>query len=82
MIVMYPHSARGKLNLNNRKEIEQMSPFSARRKIMTLLLNLEEAKNIEASCRIKLETTAGTEVIDRGISGVFGITTKLFHLSL
>jgi hypothetical protein len=48
---------------------------------MTLLLILEEAKNVEASCRIKLETAAGTEVIDPGISGVFGRAAQVSPLS-
>jgi len=48
---------------------------------MTLLLILEEAKNVEASCRIKLETAAGTEVIDPGISGEFGRAAQVSPLS-
>ena len=82
MIVINPHLDRGKLDLNNRIEIERMSQFLARSKSFTLLLNLVVAiMIIDASCWIKLETAAGTEVIDRGISGVIGITTKLYHLS-
>jgi hypothetical protein len=80
--VMYPHPDRGKLDLNNHKEIERMPQMSERRrKSMTLLLILEEAKNVEASCRIKLETAAGTEVIDPGISGVFGRAAQVSPLS-
>jgi hypothetical protein len=52
-----------------------------KRRSMTLLLILAEVKNIEASCRIKLETAAGTEVIDPGISGVFGRATLVSPLS-
>jgi hypothetical protein len=75
-MVMYPHSDRGKLDLFNNKDVERMCPFSGRSKSMTLLLNLEEVKNFEASCRIKLETAAGMEVIDPEISGVFGRATQ------
>jgi hypothetical protein len=79
--VMYPHSVRGKLDLNNHKEIERMLQMMARRRSLTLLLNMVEAKNIEASCRIKLETAAGTEVIDPGISGEFGRAAQVSPLS-
>ena len=48
---------------------------------MTLLLILEETENVEASSRIKLETVAGTEVIDQGISGVFGRATLVSPLN-
>lgn len=48
---------------------------------MTLLLILVEAENVEASSRIKLETAAGTEVIDPGISGVFRRATLVSPLN-
>ena len=79
--VMYPHSDRGKLDLNNHQEIERMPQMKTRRTSMRLLLILEEVKNIEVSCRIKLETAAGTEVIDPGISGVFGRATLVSPLN-
>jgi hypothetical protein len=48
---------------------------------MTLLLILEETGNVEASSRIKLETAAGTEVIDQGISGVCLRATQVSPLN-
>jgi hypothetical protein len=79
--VTYPHSERGKLDLNNHKETERTLQMSARRRSMTLLLILEETENVVASSRIKLETAAGTEVIDPGISGVFGRATQVSPLN-